>query len=74
MVEKRLKLLASWLEDSDSGIDPFQDGTLECAVKYAKAEVKQEIGGLLQEIMDMDDEYVRKELISSQKPDQEYPF
>jgi|TARA_B110000285_G_scaffold197286_1_gene228836 hypothetical protein len=74
MTDNRLRLLASWLEDSDSNVDSYYDGSLESAIKYAKAEVKQEIGGLLQEIIDMSDEDVIRQVIPLGKEKTEYPF
>ena len=53
MPEEKLKLLALWLTESCSDIDPFIDGQLETAIKTAKMETKQEIGNLILEILDM---------------------
>ena len=74
MTDNRLRLLASWLEDSDSNVDSYYDGSLESAIKYAKAEVKQEIGSLLQEIIYMSDEDVIRQVIPLRKEKTEYPF
>ena len=62
MTDNRLRLLASWLENEESNVDSYSDGTLECAIKYAKAEVKQEIGALLQEIINMSDDNVIRQV------------
>lgn len=58
VLEKRLKLLAEWLKDSSSGVDSHHDGALESAIKYAKQEVKQEIGDLLEEILNINEDSV----------------
>ena len=47
MTDNRLRILADWLESSTSSVDSYHDGALESALKYAKAETKQEIGSLL---------------------------
>ena len=60
--DQKLKILANWLQDSDTGIDSYADGTLEQAIKVAKQEVKQEIGDYLEEILNGDDEFVRYQL------------
>jgi hypothetical protein len=57
-LEKKLLLLAEWLKDSSSGIDPYHDGALESAIKYAKQEVKQEIGDLLEEILNINEDSI----------------
>ena len=49
--DQKLKILANWLQNSDTGIDSYTDGTLEQAIKVAKQEVKQEIGDYLEEIL-----------------------
>jgi hypothetical protein len=53
MPEEKLKLLAIWLIENNSDIDPYSDGQLETAIKTAKMETKQEIGNLILEILDM---------------------
>ena len=62
--DQKLKILANWLQDSDTGIDSYVDGTLEQAVKVAKQEVKQEIGDYLEEILNGNDEFIRYQLNS----------
>lgn len=57
-LEKKLLLLAEWLKDSSSGVDPHHDGALESAIKYAKQEVKQEVGDLLEEILNINEDSV----------------
>jgi len=61
VLEKRLKLLAKWLKDSSSDVDIHHEGTLERAIKYAKQEVKQEIGDLLEEILNINEDSVTDE-------------
>tara|TARA_B100001094_G_C18110417_1_gene760801 strand:+ start:903 stop:1148 length:246 start_codon:yes stop_codon:yes gene_type:complete len=62
--DQKLKILANWLQDSDTGIDSYTDGTLEQAIKVAKQEVKQEIGDYLEEILSGNDEFIRYQLNS----------
>ena len=62
--DQKLKILANWLQDSDTGIDSYADGTLEQAIKVAKQEVKQEIGDYLEEILNGDYEFIRYQLNS----------
>ncbi len=69
-----LAVLADWLKDSEANVDPYHDGTLESAVKYAKAEVKQEIGSLLEEILEMDVHRLEEYHMEIGKPKDELPF
>tara|TARA_B100000287_G_scaffold40628_1_gene36903 strand:+ start:11 stop:256 length:246 start_codon:yes stop_codon:yes gene_type:complete len=62
--DQKLKILADWLQNSDTGIDSYTDGTLEQAIKVAKQEVKQEIGDYLEEILNGDYEFIRYQLNS----------
>jgi hypothetical protein len=68
--DQKLKILANWLQDSDTGIDSYADGTLEQAIKVAKQEVKQEIGDYLEEILNGDDEFIRYQLNSIEANEQ----
>tara|TARA_B100000575_G_C23123888_1_gene650822 strand:+ start:178 stop:402 length:225 start_codon:yes stop_codon:yes gene_type:complete len=61
-IDKKLKILANWLQDSDSEIDVYHDGILEKVIKNAKQEVKQEIGDYLVEILNADNEFIQYEL------------
>jgi hypothetical protein len=74
MTDNRLRLLADWLESSTSSVDSYHDGVLESALKYAKAETKQEIGNLLQEILDMSNEDVIEQVKQLGKEEPELPF
>jgi len=74
MTDNRLRLLANWLESPQSGVDSYRDGVLESAIKYAQAETKQQIGDLLQEILDMSDEDVIKQVKQLGKEEPELPF
>ena len=74
MTDNRLRLLADWLESSTSSVDSYHDGALESALKYAKAETKQEIGNLLQEILDMSNEDVIEQVKQLGKEEPELPF
>ena len=69
-----LAVLADWLQDETANVDPYHDGTLESAIKYAKAEVKQEIGSLLGEILEMDVEQLERAYMIVGKPKNELPF
>tara|TARA_R100001163_G_scaffold35476_2_gene27284 strand:- start:4186 stop:4410 length:225 start_codon:yes stop_codon:yes gene_type:complete len=62
--DQKLKILADWLQDPDTKIDPYTDGTLEQTIKVAKQEVKQEIGDYLEEILNGNDEFIRYQLNS----------
>ena len=68
--DQKLKILANWLQDSDTGIDPYNDGTLEQAIRTAKKEVKQEIGDYLEEILNGSDEFLKNELNSIERSKQ----
>jgi hypothetical protein len=61
MLEKRLRMLADYLKGSESNVDSYHDGQLESAIKYAKQEVKEEIGEMLEEILDMDEKVILEE-------------
>tara|TARA_R110000822_G_C15168986_1_gene479064 strand:- start:256 stop:441 length:186 start_codon:yes stop_codon:yes gene_type:complete len=56
ILEKRLRVFAQYLKGSESNVDSYHDGHLESAIKYAKAEVMQEIGEMLEEVLDRDEE------------------
>ena len=62
--DQKLRILANWLQDSDTEIDPYSDGKLEQAIKVAKRDVKQEIGDYLEEILNGSDEFLENELNS----------
>ena len=62
--DQKLRILADWLQDPDDGIDPYNVGKLEQAIRTAKKEVKQEIGDYLEEILNGSDEFLRNELNS----------
>ena len=68
--EQKLKILSDWLQDSDTGIDSYTDGTLEQAIKVAKQEVKQEIGDYLEEILNGNDEFIQYQLNSIEANEQ----
>ena len=68
--DQKLKILADWLQGSDTGIDSYTDGTLEQAIKVAKAEVKKEIGDYLEEILNGNDEFIRYQLNSIEANEQ----
>ena len=68
--DQKLKILANWLQDSDTGIDSYTDGKLEQAINVAKQEVKQEIGDYLEEILNGNDEFIQYQLNSIEANEQ----
>jgi len=72
----RLRILASWLLNSKDEIDPYHDGKLESAIKTAKQETKQEIGDYLEEILNMNDPQIEREIlnIESNQIKKDLPF
>ena len=63
ITEKRLRMFASYLRESTEIIDPYSgDGKMESAIKYAKQEVKNEIGDMLEEILDISEEEILTEI------------
>ena len=68
--DQKLKILADWLQNSNTGIDSYTDGTLEQAIKVAKSEVKKEIGDYLEEILNGNDEFIRYQLNSIEANEQ----
>ena len=56
MLEKRLRVFAQYLKDTRDEVDSYHDGHLESAIKYAKAEVIQEIGEMLEEVLNRNEE------------------
>ena len=65
--EKQLRVLAKWLKESDDGIDAYTDGDMERAVKYGVQECMHKIGDYLEEILDMNDEQLIKEMETTNK-------
>ena len=60
-LERRLRLFAQYLKSTDIYVDSYHDGAVERAVKYAKEETIQQIGSLLEEVVEMTDEQLDKE-------------
>lgn len=58
--EKQLRVFARWLMDADDGVTEY-DGSMETAIKKAVQESMYKIGDYLEEILDMDDEQLKKE-------------
>lgn len=75
-MKEQLKILSDWLQNSEADIDPYHDGALESAIKNAKAEVKQEIGSYLEEILEMNDPQIEREIlnIESNQIKKDLPF
>ena len=72
VTERRLRKLSEWLKESPSNVDPYQDGHLESAIKYANQQVKQEIGDMLEEILDISDERIEEEINEFEKCSEGY--
>ena len=60
-LERRLRLFAQYLKSTDIYVDSYHDGALESAVKHAQEETMQQIGSLLEEVLDMTEEQLDKE-------------
>ena len=68
VTEKRLRIFVDYLKGSTEIIDPYSgDGKMESAIKYAKQEVKNEIGDILEEILDIDEEEILQDIKRSKK-------
>ena len=69
ITEKRLRMFVSYLKGSTEIIDPYSgDGKMESAIKYAKEEVKNEIGDMLEEILDIDEREILAEIKRGNEP------
>ena len=63
VTEKRLRMFADYLKESTEYIDSYSgDGKMESAIKYAKQEVKNEIGDYLEEILNIDEEEILQDI------------
>ena len=63
ITEKRLRIFVDYLKESTEIIDSYSgDGKMESAIKYAKQEVKNEIGDMLEEILDISEEEILTEI------------
>ena len=62
VTEKRLRMFADYLKESTEVMDSYSDGQMESAIKYAKQEVKNEIGDMLEEILDISEEEILTEI------------
>ena len=67
VLEKRLRMFADYLKGSESNVDSYHDGHLESAIKYAKQEVKNEIGDMLEEILNIDEEEILQDIKRSKR-------
>jgi len=68
VTEKRLRMFANYLKGSTEIIDSYSgDGKMESAIKYAKQEVKNEIGDMLEEILDIDEKEILEEIKRSKR-------
>ena len=69
ITEKRLRMFANYLRESTEIIDPYSgDGKMESAIKCAKEEVKNEIGDMLEEILDISEEEILAEIKRDNEP------
>ena len=69
VTEKRLRMFADYLKGSTEIIDSYSgDGKMESAIKYAKQEVKNEIGDMLEEILDISEEEIIAQIKRDNKP------
>ena len=62
VTEKRLRMFANYLKESTEIIDSYSDGQMESAIKYAKQEVMNEIGDMLEEILNIDEKEIIAEI------------
>ena len=63
VTEKRLRIFVDYLKGSTEIIDSYSgDGKMESAIKYAKQEVKNEIGDMLEEILDINENEILEEI------------
>ena len=68
VTEKRLRMFVDYLKGSIEIIDPYSgDGKMESAIKYAKQEVKNEIGDMLEEILDINENEILEEIKRSKR-------
>ena len=72
VTEKRLRMFADYLKGAESNVDSYHDGHLESAIKYAKQQVKQEIGDMLEEILDISDKKIKEEINEFEKCSEGY--
>ena len=69
VTEKRLRIFVDYLKESTEIIDSYSgDGKMESAIKYAKQEVKNEIGDMLEEILDISEEEIIAQIKRDNKP------
>ena len=69
VTEKRLRIFVDYLKGSTEIIDCYSgDGIMESAIKYAKQEVKNEIGDMLEEILDISEEEIIAQIKRDNKP------
>ena len=62
-MKKQLLVFAKWMVDfNDDCFDPSTEGNLERAVRQSKDTTINEIGSMLEEIMEMDDSQIDIEL------------
>ena len=62
VTEKRLRMFANYLKESKEIMDSYSDGQMESAIKYAKQEVMNEIGDMLEEILNIDEKEIIAEI------------
>ena len=68
VTEKRLRMFVDYLKGSTEIIDSYSgDGKMESAIKYANQEVKNEIGDMLEEILDINENEILEEIKRSKR-------
>ena len=68
VTEKRLRMFVDYLKGSTEIIDSYSgDGKMESAIKYAKQEVKNDIGDMLEEILDINENEILEEIKRSKR-------
>ena len=68
VTEKRLRMFVDYLKGSTEIIDSYSgDGKMESAIKYAKQEVKNEIGDMLEEILNINENEILEEIKRSKR-------
>ena len=69
VTEKRLRIFVDYLKGSTEIIDSYSgDGKMESAIKYAKQEVKNGIGDMLEEILDINENEILEEIKRDDEP------
>jgi len=57
-MERRLRVLALWLSETNAKYDGIYNGVVESKINEAIAETKREIGDMLLEVLDLNEDNV----------------